>query len=161
MLRYCRSCQKEFEFAVKSTKDLENLVCPECGRPIPKNSRRPIDPNEDKIQDDIGNGFYIFFRLLYVFFALCGVLGVAAYLLHWDTALYVVTAVATVLYLMRYRNSELGVLWLTAGAGVGYWYDHSPRGICLGITAALIVRHVIRRVLWGLLFKFIRWINKI
>ncbi len=160
MLRYCGQCQKEFEFAVKSTKDLEHLVCPECGRPIPKNSRRPSNPQDKKIQDDIGNVFRILFYLSYVFFAACGVLGVTAYFLHWDTTLYTVTAIAALVYLLRYRNSELGILWLTAGAGLGCRLEPAPRGICFGITVALIVRHLIRRLLWKLIYKFIRMINK-
>ena len=31
MKRYCEKCQKEFEFNINSMKDLDNLVCPDCG----------------------------------------------------------------------------------------------------------------------------------
>lgn len=49
MLRYCENCKKDFEFAPLTVSGKDDLICPECGGIIGKNSRNPanrVDPDK-------------------------------------------------------------------------------------------------------------------
>lgn len=158
MKRYCTNCQKEFDFHVKSMAELEKLICPECGKPIDKESRKPKNPEEIRKQVQreagVGEAIYKGLRLSMYFYFVCGLAGVAAYFLQFYKALYILTGISVISYILRYHNFEKGYIWLPFGAIAGFYLLHTVEGVCLGLLGVLIIRHLLRR----LFFKVFSWI---
>lgn len=162
MNRYCTKCNKEYDFKIVSMDELDNLKCPVCGSKIDKNSRKPRDIEaETKVEETIGEGFYMIFKFAYFFYLICGVIGVAAYFLGLDKLLFADTVICLVTYLMRYGRSYdyrgLDMMWIVGGAGIGYYYFRTVQGACLGIMVGLILRHIVKTIIYRLLSKFIHW----
>ncbi len=156
MKRYCANCQKEFEFNIRSAKDLENLTCPECGAVIDKNSRKPVNQKEaESAANAIGNAFGILAYIGYIFYFVAAFAGIYSYIKGWDSVLYVLALLVTVVYFFQYRNSEWGIIWYALFGGAGYIMGHGLRGSCLGIMIFLIVRHLLRRVFISLIMKLV------
>lgn len=166
MIRYCPKCDQEYDFKISSMGDMEQLSCPVCGEKIDKNSRRPHDyVQEAKTEIAIGTAIYKLISISFLFFLFCGIMGVIAYVFHWDTFLYIDTAICVVIFLWNSGRDSINPLrsslWLIVGAGLGYLIFKSIRGACLGVMVSLIVRHFVRALLIKLFTKFIKWVRRL
>ena len=161
LIRYCTNCRKDFDFTIKSMKDLDSLVCPECGASIDKNSRNPaeaeVSRGSEKTEDAIGSLFGCLMTLNYIFYISISVAAIVAYNFHWDKALYILTGISLALFLIQQFSGSLafrtGFIFLPLGAAIGYFVLKSVRGACLGIAIVFIVRHLIRALFWRLLSR--------
>lgn len=161
MIKYCTNCRKDFDFTIKSMKDLDSLVCPECGSRIDKDSRNPaldeVARATDKTEETIGNAFGCLMSLNYVFFMSISVAAIVAYNFHWDMVLYILTGISLGLFVIQlfFRSVAFrtGFIFLPLGAAIGYFVLKSVRGACLGIAIVFIARHLIRALFWRLLSK--------
>lgn len=155
MKRYCTKCEKEFDFNIRSVTDLDNLVCPECGEKIGKESRKPRDPNADNLEETIGRGFAAIFRFAYIFYMVLGSIGVVSFILHEYYILYPVTLIALVCVLLQVFTGtfvfQAGMIFLPVGAVVGYLIFNSVEGMLFGIDCVFVIRHLIRDVILRLL----------
>ena len=74
--------------------------------------------------------------------------------------LYAVTAISLSAFLIQILTGNLvftsGIIFLPAGALLGYLHYRSPEGACLGIRLVFVIRHLIRDLLFMLLTKLIR-----
>lgn len=156
MIRYCNQCQKEYDFKISSVKDLENLTCPECGRLIPKDSRRPADnlPGEGT-GAVIGKAYSGAIQFAFVMFLLCEMVGLVAFLLKWNVVLYVGTAMGCVAYVFIY--GWLNVIYIILGGFLGLFVWRSLPGICLGILVVMFVRRVCSLIIWKCISIFVKW----
>jgi len=166
MKRYCQNCQQEFEFAIKSSKDLENLVCPSCGAHVPKDCRKPVDRSEtDNTSVQIGRGMSGIFHFMYMFYVLVGLIGVLGYVFKLDSLLIGATAVSLLVYgfqiLTHTTTFGLGVLLIPIGAAVCFYFFKTYQGALLGVHLVFIIRHLIRDIIFKLIWKFIAWTSKL
>jgi len=160
MRRYCVNCREEYEFDPRAITGEGNLICPDCGGIIPKDSRRPSTVNNDAMEAGIGNAVSEVFHIAYIFYVTLAVIGIISYFAKWDTVLYVVSGIAIASYLIQLITGTTaftwGVILLPLGAALGYFALHGGiRGVCLGILAVFLIRHVIRDLLWTLVGKII------
>lgn len=162
MKRYCTNCQKDFDFPVKSMKDLDSLVCPECGLKIDKNSRNPTEDSSvesAKAEETIGRTLSVFMSLNYFFFIAISLVSVAAYFLNMDKLLYTMTGISLGVFFIQLFFQSLsfrsGLIFLPIGAAAGFFILKSIRGACLGIAIVFIIRHLIRGVIFRLIGKLI------
>ena len=159
MERYCTSCKKSFDFTIKSIYDLDNLVCPECGKKIDKNSRAPVE-SSDAIEEKIGGAFQKIFRFFYVFYLGCAIIGIVAFFLHFSKVLYIATVVSLAVFAVQLMTGFLsfrwGLLFLPLGAAVGFALLRTLEGACLGIMVVFAVRHLIRDVIFRLFGFLVR-----
>lgn len=160
MERYCSNCKKSFDFKIKSIYDLDSLVCPECGQKIDKNSRKPVENND--VDRKIGSVFQKIFEFFYIFYLLCALIGVAAYFFHFQTLLYIMTGISLLVYFIQLFSGFLqfksGLFFLPAAAIAGYIITQTVEGACLGIHIVFAIRHIIRDIIFRIIFFFI---NKI
>lgn len=159
MLRYCNNCKKEFDFKIKSIKDLNSLTCPECGKKIDPNSRnieriRKIKENESNIGNTIGN-IYGFAFIFYLIFA---IIGIIAYFTKQYNLLYISSGINILVFLIQFFTGTLffysGLIFLPLGAVGAYFIFGGLEGACLGIQIVFALRHIIRDIF----FRFIFWI---
>ena len=162
MTRYCVKCRKDFDFTIKSIKDMDNLICPECGLKIDKNSRNPdLDKSEDreKTAEAIGSAFHVMARINYIFYVTASLVAVAAYFFHLDTLLYVMTGISLAVFFVQLFSQSLsfrtGLIFLPAGAAAGYFILKSVQGACLGIAVVFIIRHLFRHLFFFIFNKLI------
>lgn len=165
MNRYCTNCKKEYDFPIKSMIDLDNLVCPVCHAHIDKNSRKPVDQYETtRTEAAIGRGFASIFRFFYLFYLICAIASLLAFIFRVDSLLYTLTAIALGTYIIqlffRITNFRSGIIFLPLGAAAGFFIFKSPQGICLGIMMIFMIRHLIRDLFWKLISKLIRLGNR-
>ena len=102
MLRYCENCKKDFEFAPLTVSGKDDLICPECGGIIGKNSRNPanrVDP--DKTEEAIGNAFAKLLHMSYIFYMVMGLLGVAGYVFGINRLLYIATVISLLAFMIQ------------------------------------------------------------
>ena len=163
MERFCTYCNKNFDFPVKGLKDLDNLVCPECGRKIDKNSRLVIDDEEnDQKVASVLSGIFTFFWFFYLVLSL---LGIGAYFLKWYMALYVLTGIILSVYTVQlvFGSASFisGIILIPAGAVAAYLHFKTIPGACLGIMAVFTLRHLIRDVIWRLIMTLVRFLSKL
>lgn len=157
MVRYCPNCKREFDFNIRSVKDLENLSCPECKIQIPSDSRKPVMESEnEKPANTIGAVYVRMLRFFYVFLIICSILGVWFYLAHLDTALLIVTIIAVIFGLVRYGSLGFCCLLLAGGGIVGWGLLKTVRGACLGVMIGCIVFCVIRGLFYRLIGALIK-----
>ena len=125
MVRYCKNCDRDYDFAIKSMSDLNFLVCPVCGEQIGRNSRREsgraqIEENEVKI----GRVFHSLYQFAYVFYLILAMSGILAFVFHAFTILYVVTGISICVYVLQFFTGTLiftsGLFFLPAGAVAGF-----------------------------------------
>ena len=160
MVRYCKKCDSDYDFAIKSMNDLDSLVCPVCGERIDKNSRREsgraqIAENEIKI----GRFFQRLYEFAYVFYLILAIIGILAFVFHADILLYVVTGISLCAFVIQFFTGTLifksGLFFLPAGAITGFLlFNRSIEGACLGVHVVFAVRHFLRDVF----FRFIGWL---
>ncbi|MCQ2589422.1 MAG: zinc ribbon domain-containing protein [Treponema sp.] len=161
MLRYCQNCKKEFDFSIKSMSDMEQLICPECGEKVGKNSRKPVDTLGTGITEQkIGYAYARIMHFFYIFYFLCAVLGYCAFFFKLDRFLYIITAIPVSAFLIQtvFRTSTfpMGMVFLPIGAGLGYFFLHSIQGICIGVHSVFLIRHVLRDILFRLIGKLLK-----
>lgn len=160
MLRYCENCRKDFEFAPLAVSGKDDLICPECGNVIGKNSRNPANRlDSDKTEEAIGNTFAKLLHLSYIFYMVMGLLGVAGFLTGVNKLLYIATVISLLAFVIQFMTGTLvftsGIIFLPAGAAAGYYYFRTIEGACLGIHIVFLIRHLIRDIFFMLLFKLI------
>lgn len=166
MNRYCTRCCKEYDFKIISMEELDNLICPVCGQKIDKNSRKPRDTEtENQIEEAIGEGFYTVFKLAYFFYLICGIIGIIFFTLKWNKLLYIDTALCLITYAFRFGGSvdyrRWDSLFIVLGGALGFYLFPSLEGVCVGIMAGFIVRHIFRTIIYRLFAKFIGWCNRL
>ena len=162
MRRYCANCKKEFEFTVKSIHDMDNLKCPECGSDISKLSMKPDDtPENKKAETRIGRALAVLFRLSYIFYMVVAAVGIASYFLKYDTVLYVCAGIDILVYilqwLMGYGNFRAGWILIPAGAVAGYLIFKTVQGAAMCVLAVFFIRHLIRDIIYRIIWMIIRW----
>lgn len=165
MYRYCTKCQKNIDFDIKSMEQLDELVCPECGSKIDKNSRQPRNVlQEEKMEIAIGRGINGLMWLGFVIYILVATVGIIAFCLRLDIFLYIITAIGMVTFLVKYGRGtsfiDSGILWVVLGAVFGFFLYRSVPGICFGINAGIIIRQVIKYLIMGLLFRVLRRLSR-
>ena len=164
MLRYCENCKKDFEFAPLAVSGKDDLICPECGGIIGKNSRNPANRiDSDKTEAAIGNTFARLLHMSYIFYMVMGLLGVAGFVFGINKLLYIATAISLGAFIIQFLTGTLiftsGVIFLPIGAAAGWFYFKSIEGACLGIHIVFLIRHLIRDIFFMLLFKLIRMMS--
>jgi DNA-directed RNA polymerase subunit RPC12/RpoP len=161
MKRYCEKCQKEFEFIINSMKDLDNLVCPDCGEKIGRESRRPVDPRIEENEEKIGRLMFAVWGFNYTFYLVFAVIGIIAYFLGFYPLLYVTTFINMSAFFSQLCRRNLifrtGVFFLPLGAALFYYYFRTPQSICLGLQVVFTIRHLIRDVVYTSLIKLARF----
>ena len=165
MIRYCVNCKKDIDFPVKSIKDLDSLVCPECGNPVGKNNRNPeLAKADEKTEDAIGGAIGVLFRILYLFYFLFAFPSMFFYYFSLTKALFICTIINVVFYILQLifwgRRFQIGVVLIPIGAAVAYYFLRTIEGACLGIQIVFLAYFVIRGLLLDLLFRFIGWATK-
>lgn len=165
MLRYCTNCKKDFDFDPLAVSGKEDLICPECGGVIGKESRNPaIKENAEKTEEEIGNIFARLMHLSYIFYMVMGLAGVLCYFPGIYTVLYAVTMISVTAYLIQFITGTVtfasGVILLPAGAVLGYIFAGGIPGACLGIHIVFLIRHLIRDIIFRLVFRFIEMVSK-
>lgn len=162
MIRYCGKCKKGFEFTIKNMSDMDNLICPQCGSHINKDSRTMPGQKreEDQAEAIVGGLFYYIFKFRYYFFALMAAIGVVAYFVSLYKLMVVMTGICIVALCFRTLSgrSSVAVNMGILGAGIAFcWYfiDKSFNGICLGILFGFLIRFIIKDILYTLLFRLI------
>lgn len=160
MLRYCTNCRKEYDFEVKSLEELDNLICPVCGAHVDQRSKSPEKTyyNEAPARV-IGYGLWQISVIRYYFYPVCAILGALSFFLHWDTALYIVTGISLVLFVLDYFFSAFLVLPVIGGVA-GFLLLHSVRGACFGVMCAWALLYLIRLVRWFIISKLIEAGNR-
>lgn len=158
--RYCDNCEKTYDFEIKSPKDLDVLFCPVCGSHVGKESRDPAPRREaEKTEAKIGGFFATLLRISYLFFFVMSAIGIVAFFIKLYPVLYVVSAVVLVVYLIMLfsgiTNFKLGIILVPIGGVVGFLITKSIPGICLGMMIVFCVRHLIRDMIYTLVWKLI------
>ena len=161
MLRYCENCKKDFEFAPLAVSGRDDLICPECGGIIGKNSRNPANKiNSDKTEEAIGNTFAGLLHMLYIFYMVMGLLGIIGFIFGVDKLLYIATGISIGAFIIQFLTGTLiftsGIIFLPLGAAAGFIYFKTIEGACLGIHLVFLIRHIIRDIFFALIFKLIR-----
>lgn len=157
MVRYCQVCQKEYDFPVKSMKDLDELFCPVCHSPVRLDSRKPIVEEEtEQAAHAIGNVYAGVLRFFYLFLVICAGLGLLFYILHMNGPLIAVTIVAMLFGLLRYGNFGLCALFLIGGAVAGFLLGKSVRSTCLGVMVGIVLFCIVRDLIYRLIEALIR-----
>jgi len=159
VLRYCTYCNKDYEFEAAAITAKDNLICPACGNVINKNSRHPSNTTGNEIEDGIGNVVSNVFRLAWIFYLALGLIGIICYFTHLDKALYIVTAISLLAYIIQLFTGTLvftaGIILLPVAAIIGFFLFNGCQGACLGIMLVFIIRHIIRNIIWAIIEKFI------
>ena len=160
MKRYCSNCEIEFDFNVKSKEDLENLYCPECGKKIDANSRKPIDPKIEENEETIGNVMFGIFKFMYIFYLLMSLLGIIGYIFKIDILLYETTIICLVAFfaqiLTKHETFKTGRIIIPIAVVLGYFINRDIRDVCLAILLVFLIRHILRDILFGTIWKIIR-----
>ena len=133
--------------------DLDNLVCPECGMKIDKNSRKPVEP--DHIDEKIGFVFQKIFHFCYIFYLLCSVVGIVAFFLNFSTVLYAATAISLIVFVVQWFSGNMtfksGLVFLPIGAAVGFFKFGTYEGACLCVLIVFMIRHLVRDIILRLI----------
>ena len=159
MVRYCPNCQKDIDFPVKSIRDLDSLVCPDCGCKVEKNSKNPeVAFDSDRMETGIGNAIALFFRLIYLFYFLFAFPSMFFYYFSMTKLLYIFTVINLVFYLWQLfwgGRFFIGVILLPVGAAVAFYFLHSLSAACFGVQIVFLAYFVIRGLFYELLFRLI------
>ncbi len=160
MLRYCKNCKKDFEFAPLDVSGEAPLICPECGNVIEKNSRNPEKKlDSEKTDERIGNVFANLMHLSYIFYMIIGLIGTISYLLGIYALLYIATAVSLAAFILQLITGTVtfttGVFFIPAGAVAGFVFLQGIPGACLGVHIVFLIRHLIRDIFFRLIWKLL------
>lgn len=158
--RYCTNCEKTQDFEIKSPNDLNLLFCPQCGAHVEKESRDPKPKRDaERTEAQIGGAFATIMRIAYLFFFVMSTIGIVAFFLKLYTLLYVVSAIVIAIYLLQLftgtSNFKLGILLVPIGGAIGFFITKSIPGVCVGMMMVFCARHLIRDMIYRLIFKLI------
>lgn len=164
MLRYCTYCKKEYDFDPLAVSGRDELICPECGNTIGKESRTPYGKEmAERTEETIGQIYARLLHLSYIFYLAMGIIGAAGFVSGIYPILYAATAVSLTVYTIQLITGTLifrsGLVFLPIGAILGYLYFRIPEGACLGVHIVFLIRHLIRDIIFRLLFAFLRGIS--
>ena len=164
MLRYCTNCQKEFDFKIKSMEDMDNLICPECGSKIDKNSRKPVETGVNSAEKAVSNVVGGYFTIRYYIHFVLALIGLIAFFAGKFDLLYIMAALCVIIYLVQFFIGRAGFIsglfFIPLGAVIGVLVLNKVlRGICLGIVVVFIIRHLIRGFNYFILSKLIHMGN--
>ena len=159
--RYCANCRQEYEFTPLAISGKSDLICPECGGVIDKNSRRPANENDDQTEEKLGRATAVVFHFFYCFYALLGIVGAVCFFLGIDWLLYAVTIISIIAFIIQLIMGTLsfasGLLFLPLGAIFGYLFlGKSIRSACLGIHIVFLIRHICRDIIYRIIIKLVR-----
>lgn len=145
MIRYCNHCEKEFDFKIKSMKELENLTCPKCGQKVEKESRKPVDEeSKEGVANAISSAYgwmiYAIYSCMFVF----SIVGIYAYLRNKDGLLYIASLLMILVGLFWYGSFLLCGVFLALGTGIGFLIFHTLKGACFGLLIGSIVWQLVR-----------------
>ena len=162
MLRYCTECHKDFDFPPLAVSGREDLICPECGSLIDKNSRNPAGKETaERTEENIGNAYARLLHLSYIFYLTISILGIISWFAGLHGVLYVLTIISLTAFILQLITGtlifRLGLILLPAGAVIGYMVFGLVDGACLGIHLVFFIQHLIRDIIYGLVFRFIQW----
>ena len=161
MLRYCKKCQKEFDFEINSVADLEHLVCPDCGAFIDKDSKKPVDRIEsEKTEAAIGRAYSGLLYIGIVTIVLCAIFGVVSFLLKWNVFLYAATLIGFIAYTCIYGVFTVNFLFPFLGGIMGLFIFHSLPGVCLGIVMGMFVRRILTSIIWKIISNLVKLSKK-
>ncbi|MBQ9605641.1 MAG: hypothetical protein IJV16_00490, partial [Lachnospiraceae bacterium] len=164
MLRYCTYCKKEYDFDPLAVSGRDDLICPECGNIISKESRDPSRREvAEKTEEAIGNIYARLLHLSYIFYLSMSIVGVIGFISGFFVVLYAATIISLVAFILQLITGTLifrsGIIFLPIGAILGYLYFRSLEGACLGIHVIFLIRHMIRDIIFRLIFAFIRLVS--
>ena len=167
MIRHCKNCDKSFDFNIRDTRQLDNLICPECGAPIDKNSRpKPSGISEDQVNYRIGKAYMTVLTIIYLFGLIIACLGVFGFFSHLDTLLFIMVVISAIVLIIQLATHYTSAFWLfmyIAGAVIGgivvankIGASNIIKGISVGLEFSIILRYIIRDLFFRLLFALIR-----
>jgi DNA-directed RNA polymerase subunit RPC12/RpoP len=161
MLRYCTNCKKDIDFPPRAITAKEDLICPECGSVVPKNSRNPEHGvAAERSEEAIGRTYAILVHLAYVFYITLAVIGIAGYFTGAYMLLYVGAGIALFSYALQCltmtTSFPTGVIFIPLGAIVTFFVFKNPRALLLGVCFVFLIRHVVRDIF----YRLIMWIVK-
>ncbi len=161
MLRYCTNCKKEFDFPPRAITAKEDLICPECGNVIPKNSRNPEHGVEaERSEEAIGRTVAVLMHLSYIFYITLAVVGIVGYYTGINKMLFIASGIMIFAYVIQFvtmtTSFPTGIIFLPLGALLNYLVFRDPRALLLGICFVFLIRHVVRDIF----YHFIMWIIK-
>ena len=164
MLRYCENCKKDFDFEPLAVSGRADLICPGCGCVIGKNSRNPAGKESaEKTEEAIGKAYARLLHLSYIFYLVMGTVGAVSFVFGIYGVLYAVSMVSLTVYILQLITGTLtfvsGLIFIPAGAVIGYMYFKSIAGACFGIHAVFLVRHLIRDIIFRLIFRFLGMVS--
>jgi len=165
MLKYCKNCDKEIDFPASEVTAAKPLICPECGQEIPKYSRSPRHDSSASNNDEaIGNAFAVIMHIAYIFYIVLAVIGAIGFFTGAYGLLYVTAGISVGVFILQAITQTttfpLGMILVPLGAVLGYFLLKGIPGACLGIHIVFAARHLVRDVLYRLVFWFIEKISK-
>ena len=160
MKRYCTKCKEDFEFDIKSMKDLDNLYCPKCGEKIDMESRHPTDPSIARNEETLGKVMMHLTQFAYMFYLIMAAIGIIGFGFRIYTLVYSTTFICLFVFIMqiiyRFETFPTGKFLLPLGALVGFLIFKTLSGICVGILFVFLIRHIIRDIFLGLVWKLVQ-----
>lgn len=157
MKKYCPVCEKEYDFKVKSMKDLDELICPVCGNKVEKDSKKPSRIAQgEQVEDKIGEGLSSMLSIWWYFRWICVFAGLIAYFWLPSTVFTVLAVLCGGISLFQYWNILPNALFLAVLAIIGYFFIGSYRGICLGFVVALLLQMLFRKMMGTVISALIR-----
>lgn len=163
MLRYCPNCKKDFDFSPLLVSGKSDILCPQCGGVIQKDSRQPVDTTTtDKMEIAIGSIFFKLMQMSFYFYVVVAIVGIAGYFVNYKI-LYISCAVSLLTVVFQAITGTLlfrsAIIFLPIGAAAGY-YLKGINGAALAVQIVFLLRHLIRDVFYTLLWKFIKFCSK-
>lgn len=160
MTRYCTNCRKDYEFDPKEVSGQKEIKCPVCGNMLSAYTRNPKKVYAERQADiAVSNGLARVFHFFWIFYMVMGLIGLGFFLAGMSTALHIVTVISLVIYVIQLLTGTIifasGVYLLPLGAAAGFLFFKSIDGACLGVHVVFLIRHIVREILWKLLYWFI------
>lgn len=94
-----------------------------------------------------------------------GIIGILFFIVHLNKLLLVETILLSILFLFQYGfhllNSFFGILWLVCGGIIGYVLFKTSMAICLGMNVAVVIRHIVKKLYFKIVYKGIDTLNKL
>lgn len=167
MKRFCANCQKEIDFKITSIKDLDNLICPECKNPVPKNSFKPNLQDQigtEKTINAIGSTLMTIMYIAYYFYFALAIAGVIFFYFKLNTLLYISTGINLCIFIIQlltgFKSFKWGIPIIPVAAIIGLFVLKGIPGACFSIQLVFIIRFVLRDIFFRLLLKLVSFAIK-
>ena len=89
-----------------------------------------------------------------------GIAGVIGFISGTYGLLYITTGISLLAYVIQFITGTTtfssGVIFLPAGATIGYLIFGDIKGVCLGIHIVFLIRHLLRDIVYTLIFKLVK-----